>query len=103
MNNLDDYKKTEFGYTLDDDEAEILKAMDEGHFKSVPNEEALKKEAQEAARQFNQLKRKSINIRIPERNLDYIRRQANLRGMPYQTLINSIIQQYVIEGDKKAS
>lgn len=95
----EDYKKTEFGYTLDDDETEILQAMDAGEFVPVTDLASRKAELQTAAQAFSGMKRKSINIRIPEYNLDRLKQQANRQGLPYQTLINSILQQY-LEGQK---
>lgn len=95
MKTLDDYKKTDFGYELDDEEAEILKATDEGFFSPVENLEERKKEIQDNAIEFSKMKRKSIHLRVPEYNLIRIREQANRKGLPYQTLINSILQQYV--------
>ncbi len=102
MKTLGDYKKTDFGYELDDEEAELLKAMDEGGFQPVPDSEQRAQSLQAAAARFNQMKRKSINIRIPEYNLERLRAQANRQGMPYQTLINSILQQYLERESNKA-
>ncbi|MCG8527033.1 MAG: hypothetical protein MI748_11665 [Opitutales bacterium] len=56
-----------------------------------------KKLLQEAAR--NTLnKDKRINIRISSRDLGSLQRRANQYGMPYQTLISSILHRY-ISGD----
>ena len=100
MNKLDEYKKTDFGYELDDEEAELLKAMDDGQFEPAIDLEARKEELQKTAASFTKMKRKSINIRIPEYNLSRIKSQANRQGLPYQTLINSILQQY-LENEKR--
>ena len=40
-------------------------------------------------------KDKRINIRISSRDLDSLQRRANSFGMPYQTLISSILHRYV--------
>jgi predicted DNA binding CopG/RHH family protein len=40
-------------------------------------------------------KRKSINLRLLENDLEKIKTEAIKVGMPYQTLIGSIIHQYV--------
>jgi predicted DNA binding CopG/RHH family protein len=90
-----DYKKTDFDYELDDEEAELLQAIDKGDFKVIPYSKKERKELQATAKSFSEMKRKSINIRIPEYNLTRIRRQAEKKGLPYQTLINSILQQYL--------
>ena len=101
----DDDKKTDFNYEIDEEEAAILHAMDEGQFEAEPDQEERKKEAQQQAIAFSQLQRKSINIRIPEYNLTRIRQQADKKGLPYQTLINSIIQQYLeqLEASEKTN
>ena len=41
---------------------------------------------------------KAISIRINENDLNEIKRKANRVGMPYQTLINTILHRY-ISGD----
>ncbi len=40
-------------------------------------------------------KDKRINIRISSRDLGSLQRRANAYGMPYQTLISSILHRYV--------
>ena len=62
MSKLDEYKKTDFGYELDDEEAELLKAIDKGQFTSVKKLDEHKKELQKAAIKFTKMKCKSINI-----------------------------------------
>jgi predicted DNA binding CopG/RHH family protein len=53
----------------------------------------------EAARETLQ-KGKRINIRMSGRDLLSLKRKANRFGIPYQTLISSILHQYV-SGDLK--
>ncbi len=40
-------------------------------------------------------KDKRINIRISSRDLGALQRKANRYGLPYQTLISSVLHQYV--------
>ena len=40
-------------------------------------------------------KNKSISLRISNYDLDKLKERANLEGMPYQTLINSILHKYI--------
>jgi len=40
-------------------------------------------------------KDKRINIRISSRDLNSLQRKANRYGMPYQTLIASVLHRYV--------
>ena len=77
-----------------DEDKKILEAYDSGDFKSVPN---VKKEIaryREYAKSTLQ-KNKRINIRISERDLAHIQRKAIEEGLPYQTLISSVIHKYV--------
>lgn len=79
---------------LDDYEKELL-AQEDDMLRSArkPGE----KEARllkEAARQTLN-KDKRINIRISSRDLSSLQRRANRYGMPYQTLISSILHRYV--------
>ena len=42
-------------------------------------------------------KRKNVNIRISERDLSQIRDRASREGIPYQTLIASVLHKYVTD------
>jgi len=82
-------------YELDKEEQEILDAVEAGEYVSVPNFEQFKKEAMEAAR--NTLnKTRNINIRISERTLSHLKRKADQEGIPYQTLVASILHKSVM-------
>lgn len=79
---------------LSKEEKEILDAFEAGELESVPN---VKKEISQH-RQYakNTLaKNKRINIRISERDLIHIQRKAVQEGIPYQTLIASVLHKYV--------
>ena len=76
------------------EDKEILEAYERGTFKSIPN---IKKEiaryreyAKSALR-----KNKRINIRISETDIVHIQRKAVESGLPYQTLISSILHKYI--------
>ena len=43
----------------------------------------------------NSRKSRNINIRISEYDLDQVKRRAEREGLPYQTLISSILHKYV--------
>jgi len=78
---------------LDKDEKRLLEAYESGEFESVLTP-ARKKQVQEAAaRTFKKDKR--INIRISSRDLDAIQKRALVEGIPYQTLVSSILHKYV--------
>lgn len=81
-------------YKLDPEEEQILKDIEEGKYISVDNFEEAKREAEEAAR--NTLKKnKNINIRLSFKDVQKLKRKAAEKGLPYQTLVSSIIHQYV--------
>jgi len=75
-------------------EAEILASFEKGEWQSVPN---LKKEiARYAAIASASLaKDKRVNIRIASRDLEDIQAKAAEEGIPYQTLMASVLHKYV--------
>ncbi len=81
---------------LDNEERMILKEYEQGISKSVPN---LKKEIayfREIARQST-ARTKSINLRLSERDLQRIKTKAAEEGVPYQTLLSSLIHKYAAQ------
>ncbi|HEY4515108.1 MAG TPA: antitoxin [Candidatus Paceibacterota bacterium] len=80
-------------YKLDKEEKELLKALDKKWPKSVPNVKEEMEKARQAARN-TLLRNKNINIRISEWDLHKLRTRAVEKGLPYQTLIASILHQY---------
>lgn len=87
------FKKTDFGYELDDYEAEIEKAFEKGEFKRAPDFEEQKRKLMAAARATME-KTKNINIRISQGDLFEIQNKARKQGIPYQTLVSSLLHQY---------
>ena len=80
-------------FELTKEEQKILKAVEAGEFKSVRNLKQAKKNAVYAAR--NTLsKTRNINIRLSDRALQKIKALAAQKGLPYQTLISSLLHQY---------
>ena len=80
-------------YELDPEEKEILEEFEKGNFKRVKNFAQAKKDAIEAAR--NTLsKAKNINIRLSEKVLLKIKAKAATEGIPYQTLVSSVLHKY---------
>lgn len=78
---------------LDPEEKEILEAFAAGEFTSdlTPERRAYIAELAEAASK----KDKRINIRISSRDLSAIQRRALEEGIPYQTLVASILHKYI--------
>ncbi len=79
---------------LDDYEKELLQLEKEGVLDSQSPNAREKRKLQDAARKTLN-KDKRINIRISARDLDALQRRANRIGMPYQTLISSVLHRYV--------
>jgi predicted DNA binding CopG/RHH family protein len=79
---------------LNKDEKELLNSFEKKEWKSVPNLSKRKTELKEYARETNR-KNKRVNIRISERDLNELQRIAVREGLPYQTLIASILHKYV--------
>lgn len=80
-------------YELDKEEQELTDAIAAGEFKSVDNLEEEKKRYQEIAR-ATLIKNRNINIRITEMDLLKLKAKAAAKGLPYQTLVSSVLHQY---------
>lgn len=80
---LDDYEE----------EKEILQAYERGELEPVDNQEEMRKKFKEAAR-ATMTKTKHISIRVSEKDLRRIKAKAVESGIPYQTLIGSLLHHY---------
>ena len=78
---------------LNAEEQELLEAFEAGEFQSDMPDSRKEFIEQSAAQTFKKDKR--INIRISGRDLVAIQRRALEEGMPYQTLVASILHKYV--------
>jgi len=94
-------RSKKFFEPLDDQERDIRDAIEKSKLVAVSNEEELKNKLVKAAR-ATIAKNRHISIRLSERDLTWLRTKALELGMPYQTLIGSILHQYA-EGKIKAS
>ena len=81
-------------YKLDPEEQELLESLERGEWKSVPNvKQEIERLRQIAEATFKKDRR--INIRISSRDLNALQIRALEEGIPYQTLISSLIHKYV--------
>ena len=78
---------------LDKEEKEILEAFKAGKLKSVATSGRLSDLRDAAEATFKKDKR--INIRISGKDLEAIQRRALEEGIPYQTLVSSVLHKYV--------
>jgi len=78
---------------LDHEEQKLLEAFEAGEFQSDMTPSRKEFIEQSAAQTFK--KDKTLNIRIAGRDLAAIQRRALEEGIPYQTLVSSILHKYV--------
>jgi predicted DNA binding CopG/RHH family protein len=76
-------------------EDEVAALSETGEWLPVGEFEERKRFWKDAARDMIEGKRQRISISIPERDLARLKANALEEGMPYQTLINSILHKYV--------
>lgn len=79
----------------EEEERELIESSERGEWVSVGSIEEQRAFWKEAARKTLDGKRRRISISIPERDLLRLKTRAAEEGMPYQTLINSILHKYV--------
>ena len=79
---------------LEKDERELLESVEAGEWRSVRDSAAEVSRYQEyAAATFKKDRR--INIRISSRDLNALQKRALREGIPYQTLVASVLHKYV--------
>ena len=79
--------------TIDINEEEILTAFEKGQLKSVATKSELAKF--KAAARATAVKDRRVNIRLSSIDLHDIQVKALEEGIPYQTLIASVLHKYV--------
>ena len=78
---------------IDHDESELLQAFEQGELKSIASKSELAKF--KAAAKATALKDHRVNIRLSSGDLSDIQVKALEEGIPYQTLIASVLHKYV--------
>ena len=82
---------------MDEYELDLFEAVENTReFEKVENFEDELMEAKMAAKNFLN-KTKNINIRIPEFDMLMLKRKSAELNIPYQTILSSLIHQYVTE------
>ncbi|MDP3917568.1 MAG: CopG family antitoxin [Candidatus Woesebacteria bacterium] len=80
---------------LDKYEREIQKALKRGDYVPVENQEESIMELQEAAKNYFKFKKnKSITLRVEGEDLTKVKVKAQKHGIPYQRIINMLINGY---------
>lgn len=76
------------------EEREILNRFERGELRSSPDAGREIEIARQAARNtFNKTKR--VNLRVTERDFNLAHARAREEGIPYQTLLSSVIHKYL--------
>ena len=79
---------------LDDQEMKLMESIEQDEWQSIPNFEKEKRKAIDAAKNTVR-KDKRINLRLSQKDYYQIQVKAIEEGMPYQTLISSIVHKYL--------
>lgn len=78
---------------LDEEEQEIENALAAGEYVPAPNQTERLKEWKRAVENYK--KKKAVTVRIYERTLRDLKVRAMQEGIPYQTLLTSVLHKYV--------
>ena len=81
--------KIKNNFKLEPEELEILEAYENGVLGNAPVSDSIVLAAKETMK-----KNQNLNIQISENDLESIKLLAAREGMPYQTLIGSLIHKY---------
>lgn len=76
------------------EDKEIIESIENGEWKSVEKLEEMKRKLIVAASE-TAIKDYRINVRISKRDVEALKTRALEEGIPYQTLVTSILHKYV--------
>lgn len=79
---------------MSNDELALIDSLEKGEWQSVSHLNDVKKALMQAATE-TALKDTRINIRMAKRDVSALKTKALEQGVPYQTLIASVLHQYV--------
>jgi predicted DNA binding CopG/RHH family protein len=83
----------------DDEERALITAYEHGEFQPVKDQKGAKRTAVETAQHYTR-KDARINIRLSRADLEMLKRRAVEEGLPYQSLIASVLHKYAAVSDK---
>ena len=78
---------------LDKFEQQIEEELERGEWNRAKDYDSLEEALKEGARSV--LKKRPISIRLSERDIMLLKRKSLETGVPYQTLIATLVRQYV--------
>lgn len=79
---------------MNSDETRLIESVENGEWESVANFAEIKQQLMQAASE-TALKDTRINIRMSKRDVSAIKTKALEQGIPYQSLIASVLHKYV--------
>lgn len=78
---------------LNQEEKEILKSYENDEWVSISNPSDIARYKAAAKNTFK--KNKRVNIRMSEIDIELLQERALIEGLPYQTLMSSVLHKYV--------
>lgn len=84
-------KKRDF---IDEEEKQMVSAYERGEFRPAKDQKKARHEAVQAAQRYTR-KDARINIRLSSADLAMLKQRAVEEGLPYQSLIASVLHKYV--------
>jgi len=81
-------------FDLDKEESELLESIERDEWKSISNLQEEIERSKKIAR-ATIVKDQRMNIRISTKDLEALKIRAIEEGMPYQTLVSSILHKYL--------
>jgi len=79
---------------LTKEEKELVESVERGEWESIPDFKKEAKRYKEYAKATFR-KDKRVNIRISEKDISKLQQKAIEEGLPYQTLISSVLHKFV--------
>lgn len=89
-------KKNNKKQILNIEEREIEKALEKNLLKPVRDLKVAKKNISRSAI-TSRLKSEKISLRISKKDLHELKTKSMQKGIPYQTMINSLIRKYLVQ------
>jgi predicted DNA binding CopG/RHH family protein len=78
---------------LDDEEMQIERDLEAGLYEEVGDLEKVRAELKIAAK--NTFRKKPVTLRMTNLMIGQLKRKAQEEGLPYQTLMNSVLHKYL--------
>lgn len=97
-------KKKKMNFKLSAEEKRMESEIGSGDWTSVSRREASRLRSEMVAAAHNRGKDARVNLRLNPEDVEKIREKADLEGIPYQTLIGSVLHKYATDQllDEKA-